>query len=1111
MLLRVLLLMVLLRTVATANINGIVSVAKLLLLKNYIVHNDIDIVFLQEVCVANLDILHPYEYFVNLGDDTRGTAIVYRPGIILTDFIASPSGRVVSALYDNTVMINVYSPSGSGHRIDREHFFREELNIHLTRASDIILAGDFNCVLHSKDQRGPSLNKSVALQDLVTGLRLTDMWEYIHHDYVEFTFHRGTSASRIDRIYVTPSLHVAINNINVIPVSFSDHHTVCCTLQTHNTVPLLGRGYWKLNNSLLTSPEAEENFPTKWGQLVARKRFYTTILQWWSQAAKPGIQKFFRSLAYQKSIERKQTLQFYQEALYDYSRLQQQGHDVQHRISEIKHIICTKQQQILDGVKTRSRIPSLVEEERTTLYHIAKEAQQGRKRFITTLQTADGEISGTPNLLRAVTTHYSNMFEQEDAQPINAQHPFLASLQSQLDLDDATHLTVDISEDELEQAIQSCNNNKSPGPDGISFEFYKQFWPLLKHDLLLLFQELFAQTDQNLDIAQGIIVLVPKKTHPTHLSDYRPLTLINTDYKIMAKILASRIKSVLPHILGEEQHSVTSRSNIITGLSNLRSFVLHMMTEPTTAAALISLDFEKAFDRVKHSYLWSVLYKFDFPDRLIATLQKLYHGATSKIQVNGYLTKAIKIRKSIRQGCPLSTILFALSIEPFVRQLTTYLPGIQLGTAAIKVQVYADDVTVLLSRTDQIVTLKALTHAYETHSGAALSVQKSAILPFGSWPTTSAWISTVENCRILGITFTSKLDDMIHLNWTRILQTVRRTIYAQYIRNLNILQKVWVVNTFILSKLWYLAQILPPPQLILRKIDLAIGFYLWRGKQYRIARTQLYLRPKQGGLGLVCVQAKCTALLVRNITRIKFSQVTNYSQVVFASLYNTGTRRQTSNLPLPFRRTIAIMETLPPQLKLDIGPDIQTKQLYLHFLDGITRTPRIQEKYPSRRWSTVWTNLDNKWLPLQWKETGYLFINEMIPTGDKLFRHGRSASSNCHICNQPDTLRHRITSCVGAADVYQWSFTKVCSLLQLTPSYTLQDRTLHFEHNFSPVTLNNSVLWITTAAIYYIINNREHSSQLTVSKFKSYLRRERWSYAHSKRLAAAFDRHLLKL
>ncbi|KAJ4442407.1 hypothetical protein ANN_03993 [Periplaneta americana] len=178
----------LIRNYATLNINCLRSLPKQQLLRSFIYNNDIDVLLLQELNI----------------EANRGTTIIYRSGLPIKQSELHPSGRILSILTEaNELIVNVYLPSGTNNRTERERVISDDLPFYLRHKYNmLILGGDFNNVLNAKDQLG-AYNPSPGLKRICEDLQLLDSWEVCHGNYVEFTFYRGNSASRIDKIYVS--------------------------------------------------------------------------------------------------------------------------------------------------------------------------------------------------------------------------------------------------------------------------------------------------------------------------------------------------------------------------------------------------------------------------------------------------------------------------------------------------------------------------------------------------------------------------------------------------------------------------------------------------------------------------------------------------------------------------------------------------------------------------------------------------------------------------------------------------------------------------------------------------------------------------------------------
>ena len=384
---------------ATINVNGLRNTTTQALLRDFLKTHNIDICFLQEVNTCNLDFLYDYDYEVNLGPENRGTAIVYRHGLSVTSFDWHPSGRIISAIYESSVLINVYVPSGSKYKKEREELWKNGLSPHLAKGKSIIIGGDFNCTINKKDQLGiPNISQTLTL--LVTQFSLTDIWEYLHKNDVVFTFRRGTAASRIDRLYTSNDLKQHIKRSRVVPLAFSDHHAVICAIQKEIHFKQKGKGCWKLNASLMLDIEIQERFRQKWQNSMKQYEKASSKLIWWLKQGKPMIRKFFRDESYQVAMDRRSILDFYYITLNELFEQQKEGLNVESKLREIKEKIHNIKTSHLAGAQIRSKTTNLPEIEQTTFYHLAKERRSGTKKTIKSLNTNQGTITGRQEIMQ---------------------------------------------------------------------------------------------------------------------------------------------------------------------------------------------------------------------------------------------------------------------------------------------------------------------------------------------------------------------------------------------------------------------------------------------------------------------------------------------------------------------------------------------------------------------------------------------------------------------------------------------------------------------------------------------------------------------------------------
>ncbi len=202
---------------------------------------------------------------------------------------------------------------------------------------------------------------------------------------------------------------------------------------------------------------------------------------------------------------------------------------------------------------------------------------------------------------------------------------------------------------------------KSPRIDGLVNEFYKAFKEKISGILKEVYQEIFRKKELDQIMSMGLMKLIYKiKGSKNMLNYFRPITMFNTDMKILAKIVTNRLNKVLPTNI-YNQYGVKGRdiADITSGIRD----IISVLNEKQENGYVINLDFEKAFDRVKHSFLFAVLEHFGF-GKIFKEWILLYKNVMTKVKCNGFLTKPFKIARSIRQGCPLSAQLYTLVAEP---------------------------------------------------------------------------------------------------------------------------------------------------------------------------------------------------------------------------------------------------------------------------------------------------------------------------------------------------------------------------------------------------------------------------------------------------------------
>jgi hypothetical protein len=390
---------------------------------------------------------------------------------------------------------------------------------------------------------------------------------------------------------------------------------------------------------------------------------------------------------------------------------------------------------------------------------------------------------------------------------------------------------------------------KSPGIDGLFLEVYTANWETVRSELLLLFNHTFLDKHISRKQKHGIIVCLPKSTSPRTLEDYRQISLLTTEYKLLARIYARRLRHILADQLQNNHFCGVPGNPILDATSYTRDVLANAKTTGTPMCVLTS-DFQQAFDRISHQYLFHILQPYGISPWCVERIHAFYDQATASVQINGSLAGSISIRSGVRQGCPFSVALFALCFHPLIRALEDSLPSINIGrhTQHGPVIAYADDVTVFVTNPGDFHAIQQAIHLYERATRARRNPRKSKALAIGAWtePPTALGIVFHERVNILGVEFGPTIATSIRDSWSKVICAVRAQAIRAYTRNLCLVQRMKYIQLCLFAKIWHVSQIFPLPLVQAQHLTTISSWYLWQGATCRVPLVTLQ-RPRQDG------------------------------------------------------------------------------------------------------------------------------------------------------------------------------------------------------------------------------------------------------------------------
>ena len=200
-------------------------------------------------------------------------------------------------------------------------------------------------------------------------------------------------------------------------------------------------------------------------------------------------------------------------------------------------------------------------------------------------------------------------------------------------------------------------HNKAPGPDGFSAEFYQQFWDVIKGDLMCMFHDLHKGDIPLFSLNFGVITLLPKINDATRIQQFRPICLLNVSFKIFTKVATLRINSVADHIISPTQTAFMRGRNILEGVVILHE-TIHELHQKNQSGIILKIDFEKAYDKVNCNFLLQSFRMKGFSSKWIEWIKSFISGGSVAVNINDEVGPYFQTKKGVRQGDPLSPILF---------------------------------------------------------------------------------------------------------------------------------------------------------------------------------------------------------------------------------------------------------------------------------------------------------------------------------------------------------------------------------------------------------------------------------------------------------------------
>ncbi|RVX03217.1 LINE-1 reverse transcriptase-like [Vitis vinifera] len=477
----------------------------------------------------------------------------------------------------------------------------------------------------------------------------------------------------------------------------------------------------------------------------------------------------------------------------------------------------------------------------------------------------------------------------------------------QISQQEAEFLELPFSEEEVHSALMEMNGDKAPGPDGFTVAFWQKCWEFVKEEVLDIFKEFHEQSSFLKSLNNTFLVLIPKKGGAEDLGDFRPISLLGGIYKLLAKVLANRLKKVLGKVVSSDQNAFVMGRQILDA-SLIANEVIDAWQKRKEKGLICKLDVEKAYDSINWQFLMKVMQKMGFGSKWLGWIWSCISTSKHSILVNGVPAGFFPSSKGLRQGDPLSPYLFVMGMEvlsALIRRAVVggFLCGCSIGggrrpTVNISHLLFADDTVVFCeAKKEHLLHLSWILFWFEAASGLRINLAKSEVIPVGEVEEVEMMAAEL-GCRVgslptvyLGLPLGAP--NKASSVWDGVEERLRRRLALWKRQYISKGGRITLIKSTLASMPMYQMSLFRLPKLVARRLEKLQRDFLWGGgnqeRKVHLVKWEVVCADKEkGGLGVRKLAILNKVLLGKWIWRFACDKENLWKQVLLAKYGQEG-------------------------------------------------------------------------------------------------------------------------------------------------------------------------------------------------------------------------------